>query len=40
MEYALSQDVRTAAEVLKEMVLDAGKAHQDNNTGIILEYLG
>ena len=40
MEYALSQDVKTAAEMLKDMVRDAGKAHQDNNTGMILEYLG
>lgn len=40
MEYALSQDVKTAAEMLKDMVREAGKAHQDNNTGMILEYLG
>ena len=40
MERAMTNDVRTAAEVLKEMVLDAGKAHQDNNTCLILEYLG
>ena len=40
MEYALSKDVKTAAEMLKDMVREAGKAHQDNNTGIILEYLG
>lgn len=40
MEYALSQDVRRAADLLRDMVREAGKAHQDNNTGLILEYLG
>ena len=40
MERAMEYDVRTAAETLKEMVLDTGKAHQDNNTCVILEYLG
>jgi len=40
MEYALSHDVKTAADLLRDMVRDAGKAHQDNNTGLILEYLG
>lgn len=40
MERAMEYDVRTAAETLKNMVLDAGKPHQDNNTCVILEYLG
>lgn len=40
MEYAMNNDVKTAADMLKDMVRDAGKPHQDNNTGLILEYLG
>ncbi len=40
MEQALRLDLTEAAASMKEMIAAAGKPHQDNNTGLILEFLG
>ena len=41
MEYALGAgDVRESARLMRDMILEINKPYQDNNTGLILEYLG
>lgn len=40
MEEALTHSVSEAAKLMGEMVRQADKPYQDNNTGLILEYLG
>ena len=38
MEAVLAQDVHAAAKTMGELILKANRAHQDNNTAVILEY--
>lgn len=38
MEAALAQDVSAAAKTMGELIRQANRAHQDNNTAVILEY--
>lgn len=38
MEAALTQDVSAAAKTMGELILQANRPHQDNNTAVILEY--
>jgi len=38
MELALAQNVTAAANTLGELVREAGRTHQDNNTAVVLEY--
>jgi serine/threonine protein phosphatase PrpC len=41
MEYALAaEDVRESARLMRDMIVEINKPYQDNNTGLILEYLG
>ena len=41
MEYALSaEDVKESARLMRDMIVEINKPYQDNNTGLILEYLG
>lgn len=40
LETALSADVQTAADRIGQMIRAADKPYQDNNTAVILEYLG
>lgn len=38
MEAALAQDVKEAAKTMGEQIRAANRAHQDNNTAVVLEY--
>ena len=38
MEAALTQDVSAAARTMGELIRQANRPHQDNNTAVVLEY--
>ncbi len=40
MEFALQRDVKEAAAMMRDLIREADRPYQDNNTGLILEYLG
>ena len=40
MEYALSRELTEAAGIMRDLIREINKPYQDNNTGLILEFLG
>lgn len=40
MEYALSSELTEAAGIMRDLIREINKPYQDNNTGLILEFLG